>query len=157
MNELTADLYDQHGDRLLICEAPLRNFGGRVRFHGVIRTVRCYEDNALLKRVLGEPGNANVLVVDGGGSLHRALMGDNVATLAAKSGWSGVVIFGAIRDSAAIGSIELGVKALGTMPRSPLKTGAGEVDVPVKFGGVDFAPGAHLFSDEDGVVVLPRA
>jgi regulator of ribonuclease activity A len=157
MTELTADLYDQHGDRLLICEAPLRNFGARVRFHGVIRTVRCHEDNALLKRVLGEPGEGNVLVVDGGGSLHRALMGYNVASLAAKSGWSGVVIFGAIRDSAAVSGIEVGVKALGTTPRSPRKTGAGEVDVPVKFGGIEFAPGAYLYSDEDGVVVLPEA
>jgi regulator of ribonuclease activity A len=154
MSELTADLYDQHGDALLICDAPLRNFGGRARFHGPVRTVRCHEDNALLKRVLGEAGQGNVLVVDGGGSLQRALMGDNVATLAARSGWSGVVIFGAVRDSVAIGAIDIGVKALGTMPRSPRKTGAGEVDVPVKFGGIEFAPGAHLYSDEDGLVVL---
>lgn len=154
MSELTADLYDQHGDALLICDAPLRSFGARARFHGLIRTVRCHEDNALLKRVLGEAGQGNVLVVDGGGSLHRALMGDNVATIAARSGWAGVVIFGAIRDSAAIAGIDIGVKALGTMPRSPRKTGAGEVDVPVKFGGIEFKPGAHLYSDEDGLVVL---
>src|SRR6185503_4039504 len=109
MSELTADLYDQHGDALLICDAPLRNFGGRARFNGLIRTVRCHEDNALLKRVLGEPGQGNVLVVDGGGSLHRALLGDNVATIASRSGWSGVVIFGAIRDSLAIGGVDIGV------------------------------------------------
>jgi regulator of ribonuclease activity A len=155
MTELTADLYDNHRDALLICDVPLRNFGGRTRFHGRIRTVRCHEDNALLKGVLGEPGRGHVLVIDGGGSLHRALMGDNVASIAARSGWSGVVIFGAIRDSAAIAGIDLGVKALGTMPRSPRKTGAGEVDVPVKFGGIEFAPGGHLYSDEDGLVVLP--
>ena len=157
MSELTADLYDQHGDALLICDAPLRNFGGRSRFQGVIRTVRCREDNALLKRVLGEAGQGNVLVVDGGGALQRALMGDNVANIAARSGWSGVVIFGAVRDSVAIGRIDIGVKALGTMPRSPRKTGAGEVDVAVEFGGVEFVPGAHLYSDEDGLVVLPAA
>jgi regulator of ribonuclease activity A len=154
MTELTADLYDQHGDALRVCEAPLRSYGGKPRFHGAIRTVRCHEDNALLKRVLGEPGEGKVLVIDGGGSLHRALMGDNVASIAAKSGWSGVVIFGAIRDSAAIASIDLGVKALGTIPRSPRKMGTGEVDVAVTFGAVEFIPGAQLFSDEDGLAVL---
>ena len=154
MSELTADLYDQHGDALLICDAPLRNFGRRMRFNGLIRTVRCHEDNALLKRVLSEAGQGNVLVVDGSGSLHRALMGDNVATIAARSGWSGVVIFGAIRDSVAIAGIDIGVKALGTMPRSPRTTGAGEVDVRVKCGGLEFDPGARRYSDEDGLVVL---
>src|SRR5262245_8772021 len=119
MTYLTADLFDQHGDALNVCEAPLRNYGGRARFHGAIRTVRCREDNALLKRILSEPGAGKVLVVDGGASLHRALMGDNVATLALTNGWSGVVIFGAIRDSAAIGALQLGVKALGTIPRRP--------------------------------------
>jgi regulator of ribonuclease activity A len=155
MGLLTADLFDRHGEALRICETPLRSFGGRARFHGTIRCVRCREDNALLKRVLGEHGAGKVLVVDGGGSLHRALMGDNVAGLAVSNGWSGVVVFGAIRDSAAIGQLDLGVKALGTTPRSPLKTGAGEVDVPVTFGGVIFSPGDRLHSDEDGLVLLP--
>ena len=90
----------------------------------------------------------------GGGSLHRALMGDNVGAIAVKSGWAGVVIYGAIRDSVAIGTLDLGVKALGTNPRSPLKMGTGQVDVPLAFGGVVFTPGATLYSDEDGVVVL---
>lgn len=155
MNLLTADLFDRHGEALRICEAPLRSFGGKARFHGTIRCVRCHEDNALLKRVLGEAGEGRVLVVDGGGSLRRALMGDNVAGLAVSNGWSGVVIFGAIRDSVAIGRLELGVKALGTNPRSPLKTGAGEVDVAVSFGGIAFSPGDELHSDEDGLVLLP--
>ncbi len=155
MIELTADLYDQHGDALRVCDSPLRDFGGRRRFGGLIRTVRCHEDNVVLKRVLGEPGAGKVLVVDGGGSLRRALMGDNVATIAVKSGWEGVVVFGAIRDSAAIVKLDLGVKALGTMPRSPRKAGVGDVDVPVSFGGVEFFPGARLCSDEDGLVVLP--
>lgn len=154
MSDLTADLFDQHGAALQVCESPLRNYGGRLRFHGVIRTVRCHEDNALLKRVLGEPGAGKVLVVDGGGSVHRALMGDNVGAIAVKSGWAGVVIHGAIRDSVAIGALDLGVKALGTVPRSPAKIGAGETDVPVAFGGVVFKPGATLHSDEDGLVVL---
>ena len=95
MTELTADLFDLHRDALRVCEAPLRNFGGRARFNGIIRCVRCREDNALLKNVLSEQGDGKVLVVDGGGSLHRALMGDNVASIALRNGWSGVVVFGA--------------------------------------------------------------
>jgi regulator of ribonuclease activity A len=111
----------------------------------------------LFRSVLAEPGAGQVLVVDGDGSLHAALVGDVVAGLALANGWAGLVIHGAIRDSAAIGQLELGVKALGTNPRRSAKTGEGEVDVPVTFGGVDFVPGHHLYSDEDGIVVSPTA
>lgn len=156
MNLATADLIDAHGT-LPSCDAQLRSFGRSPRFHGVIRTVRCHHDNALIKRVLSEPGGGQVLVVDGGGSLHCALVGDVLAGSGLANGWAGLVIHGAIRDSAAIGQLELGVKALGTNPRRSAKTGAGEVDIPVTFGGVDFAPGHHLYSDEDGIVVSPTA
>lgn len=153
--ESTADLYDEHGEALASCDTQLRHYGGRNRFRGEIVTVRCREDNALLKSILGEPGAGKVLVVDGGGSVHTALMGDLIAALAAGNGWEGVVIHGAVRDSALLADIDLGVKALGTNPRKSGKTGAGERDVPVGFGGVVFASGATLVSDEDGVVVLP--
>ena len=117
--------------------------------------MRCHEDNALLKSVLGEPGTGQVLVVDGGGFVHSALIGDMIGDLAARNGWEGVVMHGAVRDSALLAGLDLGVKALGTNPRKIGKTGAGERDVPVAFGGVIFVPGAALVSDEDGVVVLP--
>jgi regulator of ribonuclease activity A len=151
----TADLVDQHGDALGSCDLQLRQFGGRARFQGEIVTVRCHEDNALLKTVLGGPGQGKVLVVDGGGSLHSALVGDVIAGLAVSNGWEGIVIHGVVRDVAALGTLDIGIKALGSNPRKSSKQGTGEHDVPVSFGGAVFAPGAQLVSDEDGVVVLP--
>ena len=150
----TADLYDEHGDALQSCDLQFRQFGGRAAFSGPAVTVRCYEDNALLKSVLSEPGDGRVLVVDGGGSLHTALMGDLIAALAVENAWSGAVINGAVRDVATLRTLELGIKALGSNPRKSTKTGAGERDVPVNFGGVTVTPGDEVFSDDDGVVVL---
>ena len=129
-------------------------FGGRRRFSGPIRTVACFQDNALVKKVLSEPGNGAVLVVDGGGSLHTALVGDLIAGLAQEHGWAGLVVNGAVRDTEALGALDLGIKALGSNPRKSAKLAAGEVDVPVRFGGATFRPGRHLYSDEDGVVVV---
>jgi regulator of ribonuclease activity A len=149
----TADLIDQHGDALQSCDLQFRQFGGRARFSGRIRTVRCHQDNALVRQVLSEPGTGQVLVVDGGGSLHTSLVGDIVAGLAQGNGWVGLVVNGAVRDVVALGGLDIGVKALGSNPRKSAKAGTGEVDVAVSFGGVRFEPGAHLYSDEDGIVV----
>jgi regulator of ribonuclease activity A len=151
----TADLVDEYGDALESCDTQLRQYGARLVFEGTIVTVRCHQDNALVKAVLAEPGAGKVLVVDGGGSLHTALMGDLIAASAVEHDWEGVVIHGAVRDTAALADLDLGVKALGSNPRKSAKTGAGERDVPVSFGGATFNPGAHLVSDGDGVVVLP--
>nr|PZN40424.1 MAG: S-adenosylmethionine--2-demethylmenaquinone methyltransferase [Actinomycetota bacterium] len=153
MTVSTADLYDERGDELDSCDLQLRQYGGRSAFSGRIVTVRCFQDNALVRSVLAEPGEGRVLVVDGGGSLHTALMGDVIATMAVENGWSGVVINGAVRDVAALRRLDLGIKALGSNPRKSAKTGAGERDVPVTFGGVTFHPGAELFSDDDGILV----
>ncbi|MEU8148135.1 ribonuclease E activity regulator RraA [Nonomuraea sp. NPDC048901] len=153
MTIVTADLYDERGDELDSCDLQLSQYGGRRAFAGTVVTVRCHEDNALLKSVLGEPGEGRVLVVDGGGSLHTALMGDIIAGLAVASGWAGVVINGAVRDVAALRELDLGVKALGANPRKSGKEGTGQRDVPVAFGGVTFHPGAELFSDDDGILV----
>ena len=152
----TADLYDEHGDALDSCDVQLRQFGALPRFSGPAVTVRCHEDNALLKSVLSEPGEGRVLVVDGGGSVHRALMGDMIAGIAVSNGWAGVVIHGAVRDVAVLRTLEVGIKALGSNPRKSTKTGAGDRDVPVTFGGATFVPGAMVYSDDDGVVVLPE-
>lgn len=151
----TADLVDEHGDALQSCDTQLRQYGARRVFQGAIVTIRCHQDNGMVKVVLGEPGEGKVLVVDGGGSLHTALMGDLIAANAVEHGWEGVVIHGAVRDVAALAELDLGVKALGSNPRKSAKTGAGERDVPVSFGEATFTPGAHLVSDDDGVVVLP--
>ena len=153
----TADLVDEHGDALDSCDLQLHQYGGRTSFGGLVRTVRCHQDNALVKQVLSTPGQGQVLVVDGGGSLHSALMGDLIAASAVEHGWAGVVIHGAVRDVAALRELDLGVKALGSNPRKSAKDGAGEVDAAVSFGGVTFRPGQRLWSDEDGVVVLDEA
>lgn len=149
----TADLYDEREERIQSLPIQFRSFGARAAFDGPIRTIRCYEDNALVKATLATPGDGAVLVVDGGGSLQTALMGDMIAESAVANGWAGVVIHGAIRDGVAINGLALGVKALGTNPRKSAKTGAGEVDVALEFGGVTFRPGVHLYSDEDGILV----
>ncbi|MDF2710042.1 MAG: rraA [Nonomuraea muscovyensis] len=153
MTIVTADLYDERGDRLDSCDLQLRQYGGRSAFAGAVATVRCHEDNALLKSILSEPGEGRVLVVDGGGSLHAALIGDVIAGLALANGWAGVVVNGAVRDVAALRELDLGVKALGSNPRKGGKQGTGERDVPVSFGGATFRPGAELFSDDDGILV----
>ena len=155
--EKTADLVDEHGEALGSCDTQFRQYGGLTSFSGPAVTVSCFEDNALLKSVLSEPGEGRVLVVDGGGSLHRALVGDVIAGLAVANGWSGVIINGAVRDVAELRTLLLGVKALGSNPRKSAKTGDGDRDVPLHFGGCDFHPGARVVSDEDGVVVLPRS
>jgi regulator of ribonuclease activity A len=122
-------------------------------FAGPVHTVRCFEDNALLKSALSEPGDGAVLVVDGGASLHCALVGDVIAGLAATNGWAGIIVNGAVRDSVALRSIDIGIKALGTNPRKGTKTGAGHHDVEVEFGGITFVPGEIAYSDDDGIVV----
>ncbi len=150
----TADLFDAHPDAAS-CTLPLRSFGLKRRFAGRIRTVKSYQDNVLLKELLGKPAQGDVLVVDGGGSLQTALIGDVIALLGMNSGWAGVIVHGAIRDSVAIDAMEFGIKALGTNPRKSTKNGDGLVDVPVNFGGVTFVPGHWLYSDEDGILVSP--
>lgn len=153
----TADLFDERGDELQSVSLQLQNLGGRARFTGPIRTVRCHRDNGLVKQLLNSPGEGAVLVVDGGGSLESALMGDLIAAAAVANGWSGVVIFGAIRDRVAVASLDLGVKAMGSNPRKSAKDGVGDVDVPLEFGGATFGPGDTLWSDEDGILVAPAA
>ncbi|SRX92946.1 Regulator of RNase E activity a RraA [Mycobacterium tuberculosis H37Rv] [Mycobacterium shimoidei] len=150
----TADLVDEIGPDVRSCDVQFRQFGARSQFAGPISTVRCFEDNALLKSVLSEPGEGKVLVVDGAGSLHAALVGDVIAELARSNGWAGLVVYGAVRDAAALRRIDIGIKALGTNPRKSTKTGAGERDVELILGGVTFVPGDIAHSDDDGIVVV---
>jgi regulator of ribonuclease activity A len=149
----TADLSDAAGPLARPCLIPFQQFGGRLTFSGRIRTVRCHADNLLVRRQLETPAAGDVLVVDGGGNLEFALVGDVLGGLAVRHGWSGLVIYGAVRDTVALATLPLGVKALGPVPRRGDKLGAGETDVPVVFGGVTFTPGHWLYSDADGIVV----
>lgn len=153
----TADLVDEIGPDVRSCDLQLRQYGGRTEFAGPVTTVRCFEDNALLKSVLSEPGDGGVLVIDGDGSVHTALVGDVIAELGRSNGWSGLIINGAVRDASTLRTLDIGIKALGTNPRKSTKTGAGERDAIVEFGGVVFAPGDVAYSDDDGIVVIASA
>lgn len=150
----TADLVDSIGADVRSCDVQFRQFGGLTQFAGPISTVRCFQDNALLKSVLSQPNEGGVLVVDGGGSLHTALVGDLIAELARSNGWAGLIVNGAVRDAAALRGLDIGIKALGTNPRKSTKTGDGERDIEVTLGGVTFLPGEIAYSDDDGIVVV---
>lgn len=132
------------------------DYGGRIRFSGQVSTVKCFENNPLVRKALGEPGNGRVLVVDGGASKRCALLGDQLAESAVKNGWSGIIVNGCIRDSEDIGKMNLGVKALATHPLKSSKRDPGLRDVPVSFGGVSFKPGDWVYADKDGILVSPE-
>lgn len=152
----TADLCDQHTAEVRVAEPIFRDYGGTRAFCGPISTVRAPEDNVLVRAALEEPGAGRVLVVDGGGSLRCALVGDLLAALGQRNGWAGVVINGCVRDAATLAGLAIGVKALATNPLRSAKNGAGERDVLVSFAGITFAPGEYLYADEDGVIVAER-
>ena len=149
----TCDLCDLHDAQVRVVDLPLSDFGGRVAFNGLVSTVKAVDDNSRVREAVDEPGQGRVLVIDAAGSTQRAMLGDMLAAKAAENGWAGVVVFGVIRDSDTIATIDLGVKALGTCPRKTEKLGAGERDVDVEFGGVQIRAGDWLCADEDGVVV----
>jgi regulator of ribonuclease activity A len=153
----TADLMDEGWMAATSCDQPLLQYGGLREFAGVVRTVRCLEDVSLIRSLLETDGAGRVLVVDGGGSLRSALMGDHMAGTALANGWAGVVLHGAVRDVRELGTLRLGVKALGSNPRRSGRCEPGEVDVPVTFGNVTFRPGDYVVSDDDGIAVLHGA
>ena len=152
----TPDLCDAMGDAVRVAEPVFRDYGGVRRFSGEAATLRVFEDNALVRSTLEQPGRGRVLVVDGGGSLRTALVGGNIAALAASNGWSGLVIYGAVRDLAELGAADVGIKALAPSPRRSAKGGAGEPGVEVTVAGVRVRPGNYVWADEDGVIVADR-
>ncbi len=157
MDLLTTDLCDAHEGKVRIVAPMFRSYGGRRSFHGPVSTLKLFEDNGLVRKALEGPGNGRVLVIDGGGSLRRALVGDQLAALGVKNGWAGLVVYGCIRDSRAIGGMDIGIFALATHPQKTLKKNEGDTDVPVAFGGVTFNPGDWLYADEDGVILSNAA
>ena len=156
MTFMTTDLCDDHADRIEVMAPMLRHYGGTVRFCGPMTTLKLFEDNALVRVALSEPGRGRVLVVDGGGSLRCALLGDQLAELAVNNGWAGIVVYGAVRDSAALARLPLGVLALGTHPMKSIKRGEGQRDLTLAFAGVRLPPGHWLYADEDGTIVTPE-
>lgn len=147
------DLCDEFSEHLEILEPIFTDFGGQLAFGGQVSTVRCFEDNSVVRLALEEPGEGRVLVVDGGGSERCALLGDNLAQMAIDNNWAGLVVFGCIRDAEAISQMDIPVKALNTHPKKSAKKNVGERDAPVRFAGVLLMPGDWLYADLDGMVV----
>jgi len=153
----TADLCDQFSEELAVCDPLFRDYGGAARFAGPVVTIKCFEDNSRVRDLTAERGDGRVLVIDAGGSTRRAVLGDLLAQKAVDNGWRGILVYGCVRDSAALATMPIGIKAIGTCPLKTDKRGEGQRDVPVRFAGVTFRPGDWLYADEDGVVVAPRA
>lgn len=157
MNIKTADLCDQHATDIQVVDPIFSDYGGARAFGGKIVTLKIFEDNVLVREALSEDGAGRVLVIDGGGSLRCALVGDQLAELAYAHDWSGIVVYGCIRDSEEIGQISIGVKALRTHPLRSVKRGEGQRAIPVTFAGVTFIPGHYLYADSDGIIVADSA
>ena len=156
MNEsvlATPDIADQFPEQVAAIELPLRNYGGIHDFAGAAVTVKCHEDNSLVKELVATPGRGRVIVVDGGGSVRRALLGDMLAEQAAANAWAGLVINGAIRDVDQIAAIDLGIQALGSTPLKTDKLGVGQQGIAIQFGGVKINPGDYIYADNNGVLV----
>ena len=149
----TADLYDAHGESLRVLEPGFQDFGGHLVFHGRVETVQALEDNTKVRERLSEPGSGGVLVIDGGGSMRCALVGDNIAQLAIDNGWAGIVVYGCIRDAAVIAEMAIGIKALGTNPRKSVKRDGGISGIDILIDNVPVRPGDYLYADADGIVV----
>jgi regulator of ribonuclease activity A len=157
MSFVTCDLCDAHPGDVRVVAAGLRNFGGRTIFCGSLVTVKCFEDNSLVKEQVGTPGHGRVLVVDGGGSLRCALLGDMLAAEASRNGWAGLIIHGAVRDVDELQRTEVGIQALGCIPLKSVRQGRGDLNIPVSFGGVTFLPGEFVYADNNGVIVSARS
>lgn len=157
----TCDLCDAHKNdssgAFRVLPPVFKHFGGRASFAGEVVTVKCFEDNSWVKQTLESPGQGRVLVVDGGASLRKALVGGNLATAAASNGWAGVLVYGCVRDAAELRGAAVGVVALGLVPMPTEKRGEGQAGVVVNIEGVRVCPGDWLYADEDGIVITAHA
>lgn len=151
----TSALCDIYLDTIDVVEPIFASYGGRRSFGGQITTIKCFEDNGLIVEALRNNGNGRVLLVDGGGSLRRALIDAELATLAADNGWEGIVLYGSVREVDTLEEIDIGIQALGAIPVGADTNGSGESDVAVNFGGVTFLPDDHLYADTTGIILSP--
>ncbi|WP_396589394.1 ribonuclease E activity regulator RraA [Bermanella sp. R86510] len=153
---ITPDLCDAYPE-VEVLDPMFSNYGAKESFGGEVVTIKCHEDNSLVKENVAKPGQGKVMVVDGGGSLRNALLGDMLAEKAAENGWEGIIIYGCIRDVDVIMETNLGVQALATHPRKTEKKGIGEMNIPVKFAGVEIKPGQFVYADNNGIIVSDKA
>jgi len=153
----TADLVDLFPDQVRLCHLPFIKLGRKPFFSGPVATVKCHEDNALLKKTLQAPGRGRVMVVDAGGSTRIAVLGDMIAEIMRENGWAGIIINGAVRDRIEIEAMDVGIYCLGTSPIKSSKLGYGQAGIPVEFGNVRFDASSYVYADSDGILVSPRA
>lgn len=156
MSFVTCDLCDDHPDDVRVCEPMFASFGGRETFGGEIVTVKCHEDNSRVKELLATPGKGKVLMVDGGGSLRCALMGDLIGASAVQNGWEGVIIYGCVRDVDALAGLDIGVHAVAAIPLKSVRKGVGETGLDITFGGITFVQGQYVYADNNGVITSPK-
>jgi len=154
---VTPDLCDESPELISVVSPMFTNYGGHKAFHGEIVTVKCFEDNSVVKEQANLAGKGRVMVVDGGGSTRCALLGDLIAEKACENGWAGFVIYGCIRDVDAIAELNLGVQALNSIPIKSVRKGRGDLNIDITFGGVTFKPGHFIYADNNGVIVSPEA
>ncbi|MEO0369627.1 MAG: ribonuclease E activity regulator RraA [Pseudomonadota bacterium] len=149
----TPDICDQYPKDVLVLDPLFKDYGGRHSFYGQVVTIKCFEDNSVVKKLVDEPGEGRVIVMDGGGSLRRAILGDMLAANAVKNGWAGLIINGCIRDCDEIAALDLGVKALATHPVKTEKRGLGDLNIEVTFGGHTIRPNDWIYADRNGIVL----
>ena len=152
----TTDLCDAHPE-VVVLPTLFRDYGGLISFAGPIETLRVEDDNVLVRSALEEPGEGRVLVIDAGGSLACALLGDQLAALALANGWAGVIVYGCVRDAATLATLAIGIKAIASHPRRSGKQGTGVRGVALDIEGRRLEPGAYVYADADGIIVSDRA
>ncbi|USH02631.1 ribonuclease E activity regulator RraA [Grimontia kaedaensis] len=153
----TSELCDMYLDQVDVLEPMMSSYGGRSSFGGQVTTIKCFEDNGLIREVAEQEGEGRVMLVDGGGSLRRALVDADIAAMAADNNWEGIVVYGCVRDVDTIDELDIGIQALASIPVGADSQSIGEVDVPVNFGGVTFLPEDHLYADTTGVILSQEA
>lgn len=149
----TSALCDVYLDQVDVVEPMFSNFGGSASFAGQVTTIKCFEDNGLIRSVLEQDGQGRVLLIDGGGSLRRALIDAEIASLAEENEWEGLVVYGSVREVDELEDMSIGIQALASIPVGASQTDVGELDVPVNFGGVSFLPEDYLYADNTGIIL----
>jgi regulator of ribonuclease activity A len=157
MEKTTCDLCDEYPAVAQVAQPLFHSYGGIANFSGCIATIKCHEDISRVRELVERDGRQKVLVIDGGGSVRRALLGDQLAAKAVAHGWQGIVINGAVRDIEVMATLPIGVQAIGHIPARPANDGTGEQGVSVRFAGIHFVPGHFLYADRNGIVVAPHA
>ncbi|WED22337.1 putative 4-hydroxy-4-methyl-2-oxoglutarate aldolase [Vibrio sp. JC009] len=153
MNDILPEICDKYEDQVTLLDLPLQSFGQRYAFFGEVVTVRCFHDNSMVREVLSQDGKGKVLFVDGNGSCKKALLGDQLAILAIENGWEGVIVYGAVRDVAALAEMDIGIKALAACPFKTEAKGAGETNVSITMNKQTVLPGDYVYADWNGTLI----